>query len=166
MSENVQGASDDNGIGGLSLLEDCSNRVLLSVGGVPFETSLRTLRAVPDSNIAKSFSGNWRSFRNHKETILLDRRGDVRLLDRVSKEASPGYLPTVWMDMQLFGHVLEFLRSCRRGQEYSVPELAQHQLVLLQREAEVYGLKGLVELASRGVQSIINSCVSGRPGYG
>lgn len=52
-----------------ALLEDCDSRVLLSVGGVRFETSLRTLKAVPDSYLARSFNGKWRSFKNNTETV-------------------------------------------------------------------------------------------------
>ena len=54
---------------------------------------------------------------------------------------------------QLFAHILEYLRDCRRGQEYAVPVLKDHQLVMLKKEALVYGLTGLaqvMELASKG----------------
>lgn len=85
MAEVVQATGDSPGVASGTLLEECSGRVLLSVGGVKFETSLQTLRAVPDSDIAKSFNGNWRSFRNNSETVLIDRRGDVRGRDSSSE---------------------------------------------------------------------------------
>ena len=114
------------GAGNNTLLEECSSRVLLSVGGVRFETSLQTLRAVPDSELARSFSDNWRSFRNNTDTVLIDRRGDT------------------------FVHIREYLRACRRSQAYLVPILSPGQFAVLKREAEVYGLACLAELISGG----------------
>ena len=63
--------------GDLCILEDAAQQVSVNVGGQLQTVSLQTLRSWPESNLSKTFGGNWRMQRNAQGEVFIDRNGKV-----------------------------------------------------------------------------------------
>lgn len=59
------------------MLEEAAHQVSLNVAGHRYMSSLKTLRAYPQSKLAKVFEGQWRSQRNSEREVFIDRDGEV-----------------------------------------------------------------------------------------
>jgi hypothetical protein len=99
------------------------DRILLSVGGTPFEASRRTLTAEPASFLGAMFSGRHELRVDPDGRIFIDRSGT------------------------LFPHVLDFLRSHADGDEnaaLAIQVLPEAQREAVRREVNYFGLEEVI----------------------
>lgn len=127
--------------------------VKLNVGGVRYTTSLTTLTAVPDSFFASLFSGEWQSTKTADGDVFVDRDGEVSsvydgvaLSQQFYNGQEPSSVPAVREPvatlLQVFKHVLQYLRAVRDQQPFACAEsFTRDQLAAIAAEAHFTDLQ-------------------------